>query len=246
MTMLTPKEAEALARVQVTYSAALEGRKADLAASVDDVLSLCDAVKRLARLKPGEFDFPQYIGLADQARGQAYAMKYVALVPAEKIHQWTDGLGRATGLDFVGACEAYEAFFCARPYVEVLEPRSADALEEMRKARLSVLVDGDIVVVRKAPVEQFLVGPDGYGVRRKPFTFAGIVPRGLMCVMTLIQNPSVDNRPEAGPPELGLGIRNTERLRIELDDLPQRPMKVRVGAVIALYTTRDPDAGAKP
>lgn len=235
--MLTEKEAEILARVRAVYSAALEGRETDLKGSIDDVLSLCDAVKRLARLKPGEFDFPQFIGLADQAKMQAYAMKYVGLAPAEKIHAWTEGPGRTTGLEFVGACEVYEAYVCARPYIEVLEPRLADALEEMRKTRVSILVDDKIAVVRKAPVEQFLIGPDGYGVLRKPFSFAGIVPRGLMCVMTL---SSDDNRPEARPPELGLGIRNTERLRIELDDLPRRPMRIRVGAVIALYTTKDP------
>lgn len=217
-----------------------------------DALWLCEIIDRLSRVKPTEWEFPDFVALFSPTNINACGMKFDGLVANEQ--PWSFRPGRDVAAHRVGIfahrfeCGVCEAFLCIRPYIRMDGPTDGrevwgpDAIKQLRQmtenATIRMEVDG-APVIDDEPAEAYLVGLDGYGLRRKPSNIR-TVPDDLL------RFGKIDTDLLATPERYGVFLPNNSRVTISMKDL--RPptnqwINMSTGLVIARYTTKGVQMG---
>jgi hypothetical protein len=202
-----------------------------------DILWLCQLARRLAALKPTEAVFSEYLALINYHSAAAYPIRRAETsAPAEHELNWVGGPGPVVLLQHTLICELSDAFLCVRPYVKLVSPKSEGVLEQLaRLGRITVRADKTLLV--EGTLAEHLVGFDGYGVHRKPFTFraSGQPQESVFGVGILNGDQS------ASPAELGVFLPHRTVITIELTYPLQagEEIKLSTGLVMARYTTKD-------
>jgi hypothetical protein len=202
-----------------------------------DILWLCQLARRLARLKPTEAVFPEYAALINYNNVAAYPIRRAEVMPpVEHELNWVGGPGPVVLLQHTLICELSDAFLCVRPYVKLVSPKSEGTLEQLaRLGRLTVRADKTLLV--EGALAEHLVGFDGYGVHRKPFTFraSGQPQESVFGVGVLNEDQS------ASLAEFGVFLPHRTVVTVELTYPLQagEEIKFATGLVMARYTTKD-------
>ncbi len=216
-------------------------------ASDEVALWLCGLIQRLARIKPTEEDFPKMAAVINPVACTAYACEFEERVPVEQetpIHEF----GRSGPwwiLDQTVECSVTQVMLFIRPYIRVVKaPKGDDVLGRLaRHARVLIEVDG-VALVTNGPAEEHLVGPDGYGLFRKPFAFQVKEPStrgGIYLVGILDEETQL-----ATPGGAGCFVTNDTKIRIALSGVDLKANEeivLSTGLVMGLYTTK-PVGGA--
>lgn len=162
-----------------------EARVAQIAESTKpsekDALWLCGMVHQLAKIKPTEYDFPVYAALIQFKEACAFALGFVGTVLTERQTRIDGPLhdGTSVILQVDTSCPITDAMLCVRPYIRVeagtdrksWSPKTNSILQRMaQKATIRVDID-NIRIISDAPAEEYLIGLDGYGLRRRPSNF---------------------------------------------------------------------------
>lgn len=214
------------------------GRPGDFASLVGRV---CATVRRLARLTPLDFDFPKYAGYVNRIAENVIAVRLAEKLLIENAMTVSGNVDRAVIMNHDVGCGQTEAIACVRPYVRITEPLSEVMAEALRSARMRMDVDGEFVV-REAPLEEYLIGTDGQGFRRRPsaFTFARMscLFRASYLRGTPVVSSYLDVKAQSLE-EFGFMFPNGTRIRIELIcNGPLPPVALKTGLVAALYTAK--------
>ena len=226
--LLTQEERELLLRLKKTDPLLLPGGLAR------DLEALRKAIDRLSRIKPDDFDFPEYAALLNPISCTAYAMRFDGRYSIDEtlvIQELERGPLTWTRTTWSQPCDALLA---TRAYVRVAPPASLLAIEELRKAVLTLRIDGEPVIDRES-LAGYLALPDGWGVRR--------IPRLLrLRTQSLFTGVGLNDEAEADP-GLHYGIMLTNgcqiRMEIELHDCTfTGPVTLAAGLVLGRYTTK--------
>jgi hypothetical protein len=234
--LITPEEER---RVKSIAAAAVDDGK-------KDVVWLCALVQRLLKLKPTEEDFPAYAAVIDRNMCAAFAVKFLNTIHVEQssyLQGNLDAQTTVTLLDYTTQAAVCDAILCVRPYVRLVKPRVEEALEQLsRQVRIWVEIDGELVL-NGGPLEEHLVGPDGYGKRRKPFHFR--VPTKHQNFYLGVGELQGESRREAVPTERGVFLPNSSKVRIWMSGIKLargEVMDLSTGLVLGLYSTKGLDA----
>ncbi len=209
--------------------------------SPEATLWLCGLVQRLAAIKPTEADFPKMSALINPVSCSAIAVKFDGLMHVEKETTVFD-FGRSNLLWLLkcktklGLCEAA---LCIRPYIRLVEPEDKAVLERLaRHARITFEVNGALLI-KNGPAEEHLVGFDGYGLRRQPFSFhPDILSKGLAVYTVGVLD---QENMQAIPGGDGFFTINDSEIRLGMDNIileAGEKIVLSVGLVIGRYTTK--------
>jgi hypothetical protein len=203
----------------------------------EDVLWLCDLVERLAKLTPEEYDFQKLLALVNHVSQTAYALRYdrrevmwktTTLSPEntkENIHL----------LEVTTQSQVCDAVLVVRPYVRLMPGTTEEAMEELRKGLVSFYVDG-LDVTQRCLIDEFLVRPDGSGIRRRPWAFSISPTNASVFPATLL-----DDLQQALPNEqVGVFLPNGTHviLMLRMEEALKQEITVKAGLVAARYTTK--------
>jgi len=236
--LITPEDLDRLARLEIE-------REGD-----HDVVWACRLARKLAWIKPTEAQFQDYVGLVNENTSSAFTMRHDETL-------FLKGIVRSEDPKFVHdfSCDKTEAFLCVRPYVILEAPKSPDIIWSLEMhSSWKILVGGKPLA--SGWLAEILVALDGYGVRRKPYTFA--MPKesieNVFCVGTLdyrgveipgtyhMQGPTVTPMPTAG-----VFLANGAKLEMTIElpkILKENPtIHLLVGLVAARYTTKPRGSG---
>ena len=226
--LLTQEERELLQRLRKTDPLLLpEGLARDLDA-------LRKAIDRLSRIKPDDFDFPEYAALVNPISCTAFAMRFDGRWSIDEtlvIRELERGL-----LSFTRTTESQpcDALLATRAYVRVAPQASQLVIEELRKAVLTLSIDGEPVIDRES-LAGYLALPDGWGVRR--------IPRLLrLRTQSLFTGVGLNDEAEADPGlHYGIMLPNGSQIQMELglnDCTFTGPVTLAAGLVLGRYTTK--------
>lgn len=231
--------------------------------TVNDGLYLVDLVQRLLQTKPTEYAFPAWAALVNDMNPSAYAMRYDRRIPRE-LECLLPPRGSSPVYEMEISCDICNAELWARPYVRVIEPQQPETWTRLMGATLTMTVDGEILIDR-FPLSDFLVGPDGYGVARKPFSFTGILATVMGTQSPVFRGCRIQLQGETPGPgamiptggthpngweadgavEYGAFLVNRSRVDIGIDGIapsrttPEMPITVAIGGVAAMYSTKN-------
>lgn len=229
-TLLTPEELERFRKVKKACHDAKSDKPVEFNGIADDVLALCETIKRLSHLRPDEFEFPEYAALVNPIAHMAYTLRFNGRSAAQNVVALQPGNGPI--FEMTTESRVTDAELFVRPHIELVEPKTAEAMGALRLENISVEVDGERVV-RNHAIDEFLIGLDGRSVRKTQFSFSGLVPGTLFTAVTLKDGEAVRNN------VIGIFLPNASRVRIWISrSLGIVPMTLRVGMVLATYTTR--------
>lgn len=226
--LITPEDLDRLSRLEIE-------REGD-----HDVVWACRLARKLAWLKPTEAQFSQYVALINQIACSAFPVR----------HDETLFLRGAVGVkdpkfSHQVVCSQKEAILFVRPYVILETPKFPEIISTLEKfGRFMVKVDGKELA--QGWLAEILVGLDGYGVRRKPYTF--MPPKQpidnvfSVGILQPVNDPFGYSGQSALPADLGVMLADGAKMEVALD-LPEQnpedpPVGLSIGLVAARYTTR--------
>jgi hypothetical protein len=202
---------------------------------------LCRLARKLAALKPIDGEFPEYLALINPAACNAMAIRFAERVhlPERELTWVGPAMGSVILLEETLTCNVTDAFLCVRPYVKLLPPESAGTREQLERLG-KVTVRADKTLLFSGSISEVLVGPDGYGVHRKPFSFRYHADPKDSVFGTGVLNAEG----EATPSDHGVFLAHRTKVLIELEyPLRDGELKLATGLVMARYTTRDSKYG---
>jgi hypothetical protein len=204
---------------------------------------LCRLARKLAALKPIDGEFPEYLALINPSACNGMAIRFaerVHLVERELTWIGPAGTGKVILLEEALSCNVTDAFLFVRPYVRLLSPESAGTREQLERLG-KVTVRADDTVLFNGSISEVLVGPDGYGVHRKPFSFRYHAdPKG-----SVFGTGVLNAEGEATPSDHGVFLTHRTKVLIELEyPLRDGELKLATGLVMARYTTMDSKYGS--
>ncbi len=214
-----------------------------------DVLWLCELVQRLARLKPTEEAFPEIVALIIWKNGGAIPLRFEGVIQFEESIEYVGDITpriEAVTITYTVQGRVCDAELLVRPYIRLIEPQTQSMLDRLRSGRLSVSID-QASVLKESPLDEHLVGFDGYGLRRNPFKF--VPPRqdldtlyGVGELTEKEDTPGVfDPGMLAYPSNRGIFILNDQKVSISISGItlqPKEMLKIVVGLVLGKYTTK--------
>lgn len=231
-TLLTQKELEAFRKVKTACHAAQSGERVVLNGLATDVLALCETIKRISQLKQNEFGFPQQAALVNRAAEMAYTLRFNGKLAAENVVDLLPTVSPQSIFEMMTESQVSDALLFVRPYMELVEPKTQDAMEDLRSRRFTVEVDG-YKVINNSAVDEFLTDLDGHSLGNRLFSFANLVPICLLPAVTLKNGEAVRND------EIGIFLPNASGVRMCLSGSTySTPMKIRIGMVLGMYTTK--------
>lgn len=200
----------------------------------EDVLWLASVARRLAVLNPDEFDFPRSMAFVNQIACNAFFMLHMRSEPMKRTVK-VAGPEFQSGqdlLDITLECPPAEAVAIVRPYVRLL-PNTPDGLkEQFRRSSVSMVHDG-FAVLKADEIDAHLIGADGRGVRRPPFSFSRRSIDGSIFLANEVDsegNAYCDAR-------IGLFGSNGCRILLRLDACPH-PLDGEIEAVAGIVAAR--------
>src|SRR5579871_6021383 len=121
---------------------------------------------RASLSRPDEFDFPEFAGLINPMKKNAYALRR-SLKP-----NWTKTMFVAEASTGNGAevfsvsaeCLNTNAFLLVRPWIRAHSKMSDEAFEKLRLCSLSLMIDG-VMLLQDSPIDDYLIAMDGGGMR---------------------------------------------------------------------------------
>lgn len=233
--LLTPEERERLERIERMW-------REDTGPFGTDILWACQQVRRLALLRPDEFDFPPYACLMNRENETAYALRYLRMEGMRKDTAIGPESPRegVVLLDRVQVGEPGEGVLAVRPYVRLPATAGNGTLEAFRKCTVSLTVvkeKGDrLDLLEGSALEEHLIGPDGTGVRRNPWSFVRVDDRRAFPAIGLDKEAKAD--PDV---RYGTFFENKDHVMFRLDGRPEglaEPVVLTAGIVAARYTTK--------
>ncbi len=227
-----PKKPRLLTREdRLRIARILDGKEGD----TEDVEWLVRKVDMLSRLGPEDFDFPNYVGLVNQIACTAFAMRYGRGCHFRKETLLDAGRMPATVplLDITTSNPVCDAILVVRPFVRVASDTPPRMVDELRREQMRMTIDGDEVVM--GSIDDHLVGPDGWGIRKIPFSFK---PPG----QTLFLGVHLDDQQQARADHMiGIMVPNGSVISVDLvlcDGILSEPILLTTGLVAATYTTK--------
>lgn len=223
--LITPEDLYRLTRLEVE-------REGD-----HDVVWACRLARKLAWLKPTETEFQEYLGLVNHTNCMAYALRHDETLLLQQFVDSRDATPKFTH-DF--SCSEKDAFLCVRPYVILESPKFPETIDTLQRyGHWKALVGGKPIA--SGWLAEILVGLDGYGVRRKPYTFPVVRDQvdNVFGVGVLDPTPSFDRGGQTitpGAPGVFLGT--GAKLEVVLELPKEMEAKLTIGVVSARYTTR--------
>lgn len=239
--LITPEDLDRLSRLEIE-------REGD-----HDVVWACRLARKLAWIKPTEAQFQEYFALVNQVTCSAFTLRHDETL-------FLKGIVGSEDPKFVHefSCEKMEAFLCIRPYVILETPKSPDILWTLEThSSWKMKVGGKLLA--SGWLAEILVGFDGYGVRRKPYTIA--MPKdpieNVFCVGAVdysgAERPWIYHMeaPTVSPmPTAGVFLANGTKLEMSLElpkILTEDPtIKFSIGLVAARYTTKPRSVSVAP
>lgn len=210
-----------------------------------DFAWLKDAAAKLARATPQEHEFPRYLALVHSNACQAIPLRFLKRIFPEHELVLDSGFHGGEVLSFTHPLGPVEAALVVRPWVRPESTISPTSLDVLRAWRLSILVDDAILL--EHPVEEFLVGPDGFGYREHAFS---LPQPPSMVLKAAAYDPPVGSRFGMGAypytPEFdllsdypGWFLTAQQRLSVKLtaEKRLHVPVSIRTGLVAGIYTT---------
>jgi hypothetical protein len=198
-----------------------------------DISWLCQTVRRLARIKPTEYDFPEDVHLIYPfPRPAAIPMRYAERLLAEQTFNY-----KSSYFIHVLTCPKTDALLLVRPYVRLEPSGDPELLQLMEKeGRYELRADGE--TLSKGPLADILVGHDGYGVRRKPITLKMPEVKFENIFRCGSAEDSLGTIQVAGV-DLGVFVTNQTQVMVELH-VPglSDSTKISIGLVVARYTSK--------
>lgn len=239
-TLLTSEERERLERVERAWRK--DAGNPEIRA---DVLWACSQVRRLALLRPDEFDFPPYAALLNHQMANCFALRYLRM---ERFRNETALTPEASKedrilLDMVQVCEPTEATLAVRPYVRLSPATGREAYEAFRRRTVSLAVmtqTGErLEFLTGSSVEDHLIGPDGSTVRRNPSSFARVDDRRAFPAIGLHD----DHQSGDSDIKYGVFLTKGDHLMLKLDGCQEgfgETVRLTAGIVAARYTVKSP------
>ena len=213
--------------------------------SPDDYKWLKDAAAKLLRSTPQEYHFPEYLALVDKKACQAIPMRFDREVAPEQETRINDPYVAKYSVlqyqpDYLGLCDAS---LIIRPWIRPASVSPPGLIDILRTWRLSVHLDGN-EILPQYPFEEFLVGPDGFGYRERPFLFPTLPSTVLAPGKYEPKQPSdfyfSAVQDEIRPSE-GIFVTRESVLEVKLHlgkPLSTEPLTLTAGLVAAVYTTK--------
>lgn len=230
--LITPEDLDRLARLEIE-------REGD-----HDVVWACKLARKLAWLKPTEADFPQYVGLVNHLNYSGYIMR----------HDETLFLKAVVGshnpkFTHLFICDKVEAFFCVRPYVTLEAPKHPE-LFYVLESHASWKITIDEKTLAQGWMAEIMVGPDGYGIRRKPYALRApknpienVFAAGAVEACRNFESTGYNIVPSSVMSPIGVFLSNEAKLDFTLT-LPKLisedpTVRLSMGLVAARYTTKE-------
>lgn len=218
-------------------------RSVNLEAAWKDLLK--DAAAKLARATPQEHDFPPYVGLIDQKACQAIPLRFRGKHSPASEYALTrpDYKGIPIRLlEYTPASGPTEAVLVIRPWIRPQASIPPGLLDILRMSRVTILLDGK-VIVPSYPIDDFLVGTDGFGYRAKAFEWPPL-DRSILRSGSY-NSPPVETGLLSGNAantisfSSGIFITRENTLDILLHPMKEfyGPVGLTIGLVCGLYTT---------
>lgn len=260
--MLTPEQIKILDELKAGFLLAAAADTFD-PSQVRRLLSGCaelaEIVKRLSRSRPEEYAFPAHAALMNDHNATAFVMRLRGRVLIEQKIR-LDGVRaeRAAVINHTVAAAVEEALLVVRPYVRIYGPASSPVSERLSEARLSLAVDGDLLIDRGL-LRDHLADEQGLGFRGEAFSLRHLMPRtgpGGLSFFRAVQASPYTN-PQFGliPNDLGWQIQSNDEIgmflpngsiiTVDLEDLKTfetDPVMLTVGVVACQYTTKSDHA----
>lgn len=193
-----------------------------------DIEWVCDLAIKLARLKPTEAEFPTSLALINSIVCNAFPMYFMEAVLVEQSLDVN-----VPFFSHTTQCGVKEALLVLSLYIKPLtnDVEIFDFLS--RTGKVTVSVDGK--PVSTGPLAEVLVGPDGYGVRRKPFRLN--VPKFVDS--GVFQVGSYDPFKQMATPmdQAGIFLGNNCTIKVHWEGIPDVDVPFLVGLVMARYKT---------
>ncbi len=228
-----PKKARLLTREdRLRIARILDGTEKD----TQDVEWLVRKVDMLSRLGPEDYDFPDYLGLVNPIAGNAFALRYSRDRHFRKETLLDAGPMPSTIslLDIDTQCQVCDADLIVRPFVRVASDTPMRMVDELRREQLRMTVDGEEVIA--GSIDAHLVGPNGWGIRKIPFSFK---PSLGGC---LFSGVFLDDQQNALAHQMyGLMAPNGSKITVDLvhcEDILSEPVLLTTGLIAATYTTK--------
>jgi hypothetical protein len=228
--LITPEDLDRIARLETEMP------------EDQEIQWLCQLARKLAALKPVDAELPEYLALINHHAYNGMPVRFcerVHLVDRELTWVGPASTEKAILLDESISCRVYDAFLLIRPYVKLLSPESEGVREQlMRLGKVTVYADKTMLF--NGSISEILVGPDGYGAHRKPFSFRyHAEPKDAVFGTGVLSGDL-----EATPSDHGVFLVSGTRVLIELEyPLRDGELKLATGLVMARYTAKDTKYG---
>lgn len=206
--------------------------------SLESARWLSQRVRTLASVTHFDFDFPKHMAVVDSPQAQSVRVWFVERV-AKSWALTLKGVGFGSASEwevFQGTlpCRANEATLFVRPYLLLAKPRSTAALHVLQQLEAVVEFDGEKI---HCPVLDWVIGLDGKGVTRRPFSFGGQMSNSMLRGQN-INSLLGDVEPDLGD-EIGAVLAAKTNLRIALRTPHpiEQSIEIAIGCVMGRYTT---------
>lgn len=198
----------------------------------EDCAWLCELARRLAFLRPDDYDFPEYLAYVNQIAEKAFAMRFVQTVDLTAVVKLSPGKYKdPTVLDHSTDDRASDALVVVRPFVRLHAPCSNEVVEYFRGLSLKLNIDGTPVI--HEPLEEHLIGPRGENYRKNLWRVRWL--EGHLYPVVLLD----DEQKADGRRKVGIGCPHGTRLQLSISRLPEDvEATFTAGFVAARYSTR--------
>lgn len=204
-----------------------------------DIELLKDAAAKLVRSTPQEFQFPVCAALIDRMACQAIPLRFAGRLFPEKETELAN-VSTQSLLLFTPPAGLTDAVLVIRPWIRPHATTPTGLVDILCAWSIEIFVDRE-KVLPEHPVEEFLVGPDGFGCREQAFALPRA--RGLLEVGAIEDLGSPLGVPDPEGLRPGWFLTRDQTLEVRLRQHARElygPVLVRTGLVAALYTTKAP------
>lgn len=211
---------------------------------VQDYQWLCSVLRKLGTLTALDFDFPSKVLAVDRPGNQAFTLQFVGRANLNKKLILAAG---AVSLTFVHKIEVRvcDAIVFVRPHIRLRSRTSEKPHHELLAGwGASLEIKGarqayESRIFEDWPLETWLLGPDGYGLVRIPFSFQGLLPSSVLTGHRPARKGTdtwAKPMPEEGD-ELGVFLAKDDELRIAFSGPScDEEVELRIGFVAGNYT----------